>query len=183
MDHGLDSANEDHFSPSLEEAAMKVGEKAARLLAPCLRSDRSLEDERAIVNPVAGGPPKVSEEQNGSRTAPDREARTGRRGMGKTKTAAKRRPVVPESAADEAARQMSELDDSRVMGTLKGRFIYVEVDGEPLCRFEYDGSETEWRFALYRYSRGGYSTDVCPYPSRNRIDEGVKVALRIYNLL
>ena len=95
--------------------------------------------------------------------------------MSKAKTTGKRRTVVPESAADEAARQMTEVNDPRVMGTLRGRFIYVEVDGEPLCRFEYDGSETEWRFALYRYSKSCYSTDVCPYPSRTRIDEGVRV--------
>ncbi len=94
----------------------------------------------------------------------------------------KRRSTVPDSAVEEATRQIQGLKDRRIKAELDGRCLYISVGGDPLCRFTYEGSDSEWRFALYRYSRGGYSNDVCPYPSSNRIDAGVRVALDIYNL-
>jgi hypothetical protein len=92
------------------------------------------------------------------------------------------RSTLPESAIEEATRQIQGLDDRRIEARLEGKYLYVDAKGDPLCRFKYEGSDTEWRFALYRYTRGGYSNDVVPYPDKNRIDEGIRVALRIYNM-
>ena len=92
------------------------------------------------------------------------------------------RSTVPRSAVEEATRQIEGLKDRRIKAELDGRYLYIYASGDPLCRFKYEDSDSEWRFALYRYSRGGYSNDVCPYPSSNRIDAGIRVALDIYNM-
>jgi hypothetical protein len=74
--------------------------------------------------------------------------------MARVKPAKKKEWSVPQSAEDEATRQVRGLKNPRIQAGLKGRFIYVYIDWDPICRFEYEGSDSVWRFALYRSSTG-----------------------------
>lgn len=65
--------------------------------------------------------------------------------------------------------------------TTRGRFCYVDHDGEPLCRLGYSGGEL-WDFAIYRYTTASYGNGSYLLPSRTSVADGIEIALSAYNL-
>lgn len=89
---------------------------------------------------------------------------------------------IPEEAIVRAEETIQGLDDPRIEYEIKGRFLYILTEGDPLCRFDYQESGQEWGFAIYKYSTGSYSKNEFLFPKKGKIDECINFALNAYNL-
>ena len=89
---------------------------------------------------------------------------------------------IPNEAIEEANQKLREFKKYGVRGRIEGKHLYVTARGDPLCRFRWTGDPKKWEFALYRYSRGGYSRKVPFFPDRAEIPEGVRMSLNLYEI-
>lgn len=63
----------------------------------------------------------------------------------------------------------------------KGRFVYVDEDGGPLCRLKYIGKKDDWDFAIFKWSTERYSDNEFLFPSSGSAKALIETALEAYS--
>jgi len=61
---------------------------------------------------------------------------------------------------------------------IKGKFIYLKLNGEPRCRLEYNGDLYNLNFAVYKYSSSHYDSEEYFFPGSNYVDGTIQGALK-----
>ncbi len=61
---------------------------------------------------------------------------------------------------------------------IKGKFIYLKLNGEPRCRLEYNGDLHNLKFAVYKYSSSRYDPKEYFFPGIGYVDGTLKGALK-----
>lgn len=102
--------------------------------------------------------------------------------MQKGKKTAASKATIPPEHVQSIQRALSAMRNPSLNAGIRGRFVYVTHDDEPLCRLGYRGSDDEWDYAIYKYSKGAYSSDELFMPSSGPIEQCVRIAVDAYNL-
>jgi hypothetical protein len=89
---------------------------------------------------------------------------------------------IPDEAIEQANQELRQFKRFGVQGRFEGRYLYITARGDPLCRYRWTGDPKKWEFALYRYSRGGYSRKVEFFPDRGELSEGIRMSLNLYEI-
>ena len=61
---------------------------------------------------------------------------------------------------------------------IKGKFIYLKLNGEPRCRLQYNGDLNSLEFAIYKYSSSNYDPDEFFFPGSDYVDGTIQGALK-----
>lgn len=103
--------------------------------------------------------------------------------MEKQKKIDKVKTKIPNEQVKALQDTLISLGDPDLGFYIRGPFAYITHDDTPLCRLEYCGKPDEWTFALYKYSRGKYSTDLPLLSGQGTATSLVRQAMHIYNLI
>ena len=64
----------------------------------------------------------------------------------------------------------------------KGKYLYLDRDDfgniGPICRLEYRGKMTKWRFAIFKYSSERYDPEERWFPGNDLVDGTIEGALK-----
>lgn len=92
-----------------------------------------------------------------------------------------RQPSIPEIELSPLRAALTGLAEPALSMRTRGRFCYIDYDGEPLCRFAYRADRKRWNFTVYKYSTGAYGElELGPDPGRPA--QCVAAALTLYDL-
>ena len=98
------------------------------------------------------------------------------------KSARKTRPPLPEDVEQQWQNAYRQLGNTQLRAGVRGRFLYVMHDWEPLCRLSYLGEQDRWELAVYKYSTGSYGRlDFHPPPAP--MADCILAAMSLYNLV
>jgi len=61
---------------------------------------------------------------------------------------------------------------------IRGKFIYLKLNGEPRCRLQYNGDLNSLKFAIYKYSSSNYDSNEFFFPGSNHVDGTIQGALK-----
>ena len=61
---------------------------------------------------------------------------------------------------------------------IKGKFIYLKLNGEPRCRLQYNGNLNNLEFAIYKYSSSHYDPEEFFFPGSGYVDGTIQGALK-----
>lgn len=110
--------------------------------------------------------------------------------MSKQETGAKR---IPQAIRQQASAMIERFNHEvleggknvRYIARFRGLYLYLDRQDwdnrEPtlICRLEWTGDMSQWKFAIYRYSRNDYDPQEWMFPGSARVDgtiEGAMVA-------
>ncbi len=89
---------------------------------------------------------------------------------------------IPSEGMKQLLKEIKGFKDPSIKFNAKGRFCYVNYNGDPLCRLGYRSSDEQWDFAIYQYSTQSYSTSNPLLPSKGTVERCIRSALHAYNL-
>lgn|SRR3990167_1372701 len=92
---------------------------------------------------------------------------------------------IPPSAKVAFEKAFAMTKNCRMDGYWRGRFFYVTLEHQPMCRFAYEGDERVWGFSIYKYSTESYSRDSFAeflMPAQGTVQDCLEVAMNAYNL-
>ena len=61
---------------------------------------------------------------------------------------------------------------------IRGKFIYLKLNGEPRCRLKYDGEISNLGFAIYKYSSGAYDSEEFFFPGMGYVNGTIEGAMK-----
>jgi hypothetical protein len=60
----------------------------------------------------------------------------------------------------------------------KGKFLYLDRNGEPTARLTYNGGINSWSFAIYKWSNNAYDSEERFFPGSQYVDGTIKGAMK-----
>ncbi|MFC1835337.1 hypothetical protein ACFL2Q_11475 [Thermodesulfobacteriota bacterium] len=100
-----------------------------------------------------------------------------------------KKTAMPREIKDQVERIVEEFNETVLkdqgryyLVRFRGRFLYLDRSDYgrvgPICRLEYRGGMTNWKFSVYKFSSGSYDSQEWFFPGSDLVDGTVEGAMR-----
>ena len=100
-----------------------------------------------------------------------------------------KKPSIPSGIKREVQRIVDQFNEGALndleqycLPRFRGRFLYLDRSDHgrvgPICRLEYRGSMDNWKFSIYKFSKGSYDCEEWFFPGSDIVDGTVEGAMK-----